>query len=192
MAARSGRHEPGAEEEAMNETSEVHPPAYHLVMCSFDGTDAAARALDRLRSAGTLTDCEIEGEALVSRSASGKIHWKEKGSTGIGAAVGATAMGIVGLVGGPVILPIMVVVGAVAGGVAGHFAGLVLSPDDLREVAGSCPLDSSAYLGLVDTAHAAAVGEAFAAEGARVLDLPIRTDLSNAIHETAAARAGRS
>lgn len=175
----------------MSETPEVRPIAYHLVMCSFDGTDAAAHALDRLKSAHALSECEIEGEAIVSRSPAGKIQWKEKGSAGIGAAVGATALGIVGLMGGPVILPILLVVGAVAGGVAGHFAGLVLPADDLREVAESLPPGSSAYLGLVDTAHAAAVGEAFAAEGARVLDLPIHTDLSNAIHETAAARAER-
>lgn len=175
----------------MTETSEVRPPAYHLVMCSFGGTDAASHALERLKSERALAECEIEGEAIVSRSPTGKIQWKEKGSAGIGATVGATALGIVGLLGGPVILPIMLVVGAVAGGVAGHFAGLVLPPDDLREVARSLPPDSSAYLGLVDTAHAAAVAETFRGEGASVLDLPIHTDLSNAIHETASARAGR-
>jgi hypothetical protein len=123
----------------MNETSAVHPVRYHLLMCSFDGADTTAPEVDRLKSDRALSGCEIEGEAIVSRSPAGKIRWAEKGSAGIGAAVGATAMGVVGLVGGPVILPIMLVVGAVAGGLVGHFAGRVLPPDDLKEVAESLP-----------------------------------------------------
>ena len=167
----------------MSEPFEERPVAYHLVMCSFDGTETASAVLSRLKAEGTLAECEIEGEALVSRDADGRIHYHEKGSAGVGATFGAATAGLVGLVGGPVILPIMLVAGALLGGVAGHFAGQVLPPEDLRKVGESLPPGSSAYLSLVDTAHAAGVGAAFAAEGARVLDAPVETELSCAIRE---------
>jgi uncharacterized membrane protein len=167
----------------MNGPSTLHPAAYHLLMCSFDGTDTAGRVVGRLRYDGALDGCEIEGEALVSRDASGRVHYHEKGSPGVGATVGATTMGILGFVGGPVVLPIMVVAGALLGGVAGHFAGQVLPPEDLRRVGQSLPPGSSAYLALVDTAHAESVAEVFEGEQARILNLPVETELSCAIRE---------
>lgn len=167
----------------MNHSSEVQPGAYHVVMFSLHGTDAAARIVNRLKLDRVLEGCEIEAEALVSRDDAGGIHYHEKGSAGIGAAAGAVTAGVLGLVGGPVILPIMLVLGAVVGGIAGHFAGQVLPPEDLRKVGGSLPPGSSAYLVVVDAAHANSVADAFSTEGGQVLNLPIRTELSCAIRE---------
>lgn len=167
----------------MVEHSEAHPCAYHLVMLSFDGTQTAAKVLHKLKANQAQAGCEIEAQALVSRDASGAVYYHEAGSAGIGAAFGAATAGMLGLVGGPVILLAMLVVGGVAGGVAGHFMGQVLPPEDLRTVGASLPPDSSAYLAVVDTAHADCVADMFAAEGARVLDAPLNLDLSYAIRE---------
>jgi uncharacterized membrane protein len=167
----------------MTGPSAVHAPAYHLVMCSFDGRETAARVVARLKLERVLEGCEIEGEALVTRDASGRIHYHEKGSAGMGATVGATTMGIIGFVGGPVVLPIMVVAGALLGGVAGHFAGQVLPAEDLRRVAESLQPDHSAWLGLVDTAHADAVAGVFEGEKAEILNIPVEAELSAAIRE---------
>jgi uncharacterized membrane protein len=139
---------------------------------------------NRLKAADALAGCEIEGEALVWRDTDGKVHFHEKGSAGVGAAAGATAAGLVGLVGGPVLLPIMLVAGALVGGVAGHFMGHALPDEDLREVGESLPPGTSAYIAVVDTAHASGVARAFAAEGGRVLDMPVESELSGAIRET--------
>lgn len=176
----------------MSQPSEQQPAAYHLVMCSFDDTETASKVLTRLKAEGALAGCEIEGEAQISRDASGKIHFHEKGSAGVGATMGATTAGILGLVAGPVILPLMLVAGAIVGGVAGHFIGQVLPQEDLRAVGESLPPGSSAYLALVDTAHADGVAKVFAAEGARVLNLPVETELSGAIRETITHRVSRA
>ncbi len=167
----------------MNQPLDVQPARYHLVMSSFDGTDTAANVLRRLRAEHAFAGCEIEGEALVSRDVSGEVHYHERGAAGVGAAFGAATAGIVGLVGGPVILLLMLAVGGVAGGVAGHLAGQVLPREDLRAVGESLPPGSSAYLALVDAAHAGCVAGNFEAEGARILNVPIELELSCAIRE---------
>jgi uncharacterized membrane protein len=80
-------------------------------------------------------------------------------------------------------LPLLLLVGAVVGGVAGHFVGKMLPEEDLKRVAENLPPDSSAYLAVVDSDHADAVAGAFADEGARVLNIPIETELASAIRE---------
>lgn len=167
----------------MAEAVEVRPAAYHLVMGSFDGVETAVRVTKELKAEGVLAGCEIEGEATVSHEADGSVHVHEKGGAGTGAAAGATTAGVIGLVGGPVVLPLMLVAGALAGGIAGHFIGQVLPREDLREVAESLPRGSSATVLLVDSRHARAVADALRPRAARVLDIPIETELSCAIRE---------
>jgi uncharacterized membrane protein len=156
---------------------------YHVVMVAFAGVDTAARVLDRLKVDCAFDDCEIEGAALISRDPDGRIHYHEKGSAGIGAAFGTAAAGLVGLITGPILLPVLLATGAVAGGVAGHFAGQVLPADDLRKVAESLTPGSSAYIAIVDSAHAPAFVAAFGEEGEVVVDAPVETEISSAVRE---------
>lgn len=157
--------------------------AYDVVMLSFPGVETAERVLAKLKEEGVLEGCEVEAEALISRDSAGHVHFHEKGSAGVGATFGAVTAGMVGLIGGPVLLLIMVVVGGLAGGVAGHLAGQVLPREDLRRVGESLPPGSSAFLAVVDAAHADGVAEAFAAEGATVLNIPVETELASVIRE---------
>lgn len=158
-------------------------PAYDVVMFSFHGTSTAGRVLAKLKEADVLEGCEIEGEALISRDAAGQVHFQERGGAGVGATFGAVTAGMLGLVGGPVFLLIMLVAGGVVGGVAGHFAGQLLPPEDLRKVGESLPPGTSAYLALVDAAHADGLARAFGAEGATVLNIPVETELASVIRE---------
>jgi uncharacterized membrane protein len=103
--------------------------------------------------------------STICRDEDGKVHLQERGGAGVGAAFGATAAGIIGLLAGPIILPLMLIVGGVLGGLAGHFAGQVLPPDDLRRAAEALSPGSSAYIAVVDTPHARGVAEAFANGG---------------------------
>jgi uncharacterized membrane protein len=169
----------------------ANPPAYDVVMFSFDGTQTAARVLTKLKEENALEGCEIEGEALISRDAAGQVHFHERGSAGVGATFGAVTAGILGLVGGPVFLLIMLVAGGVAGGVAGHFAGQLLPPEDLRKVGQSLPPGSSAYLALVDAAHADGIAAAFGAEGATAINIPVETELASVIREAITHRVTR-
>ena len=167
------------------------PPAYDVVMFSFDGTQTAGKVLTRLRDEDALAGVEIEGEALISRDPAGQVHYHEKGGSGVGATFGAVTGGMLGLVLGPVGLLIMLVAGGVAGGVAGHFAGQVIPPEDLRKVGESLPPGSSAYLAIVDAAHADGVAQAFAAEGAKVVNIPVETELASVIREAITHRVTR-
>jgi uncharacterized membrane protein len=162
---------------------EERPTLYHVVMVAFEGTDTAARVVDRLKSEHAFGECEIEGAAVVSRDAAGHIHLHERGAAGVGAAFGTAAATIVGVVTGPVFFPILLAVGAIGGGLAGHFAGQALPPEDLRKVALSLTPDTSAYIAVVDTKHARNVAEAFGEEGRVVVDSPIETEISNAVRE---------
>jgi uncharacterized membrane protein len=166
-------------------SSVMHTPAatYHVVMLSFEGEDQAGTILRRVRADGALEGCEITADAVVSRDSAGHIHVRERGAAGIGAAFGAVTAGLLGFLPGPMLLPILIVVGAVAGGVAGHFAGQVLPKEDLREVAASLPRGSSAYVAVVDSAHAEPLAAAFAAHGARVLNVAVETEMSSVIRE---------
>lgn len=159
------------------------PAAYDVLMLSFEGVDTASRVLARLRSEQVLEGCEIEAEALISRDDGGRVHFHERGSAGVGATFGAATAGLLGLVGGPVLLLVMVVLGGIAGGVAGHLAGQALPHEDLRKVGNQLPPGSSAFLAVVDAAHADGLAEAFAAEGARVLNIPVETELASVIRE---------
>jgi uncharacterized membrane protein len=167
----------------MTKASGEGAPAYDVVMFSFTGTQTATKVLTKLKEENVLEGCEIEGEALISRDAAGQVHFHEKGGSGVGATFGAVTGGMLGLVLGPVGLLIMLVAGGVAGGVAGHFAGQVIPPEDLRKVGESLPPGSSAYLAIVDAAHADGVADAFAAEGATVVNIPVETELASVIRE---------
>jgi uncharacterized membrane protein len=168
------------------------PALYDVVMLSFDGVNRASQVLHMLKAEKALDGCEIEGEAVVSRDESGQVHLHERGAFGVGATFGAVTAGVIGFVGGPVLLLLMVVAGGVAGGIAGHFAGQILPHDELQSVGESLPPGTSAYLALVDAAHAECIADAFAAEGARVITIPVETDVSNVIREAITHRVRRA
>lgn len=159
------------------------PTLYHVVMIGFDGADTATRITDRLRNDHAFDGCEIEGDAVIWRDASGAIHAHERGAAGVGAAFGTAAATIIGVVTGPVFLPILLAVGALGGGLAGHFAGQALPPEDLRRVAESLTPNSSAYVAVVDSAHARCLIDAFEGEGSVLVDSAIETEISNALRE---------
>lgn len=172
-------------------SSESRTPL-HLVMFSFEGIETARRVHDRLKEEGALDGCDLGAEAIVSRDREGKVEFHERGAAGAGAALGVVTAGIVGFVTGPVVLLAMVAVGALVGGVAGHFAGQVLPPDDLRDVADSLKPDNSAFLAVVDSPHADGLVAAFAAEGARVIDVPVETEISSVLREGITRRVSRA
>ena len=159
------------------------PVEYHITMFSFEGVDTATRILREVKSDPAFAGCEIEAEAVVAHHPDGRIELHEKGGAAVGATLGIVTAGIVGLVTGPVLLLGLIALGGVAGGIAGHFVGQILPPEDLKEVGESLPPGSSAVLAVVDTAHAARLVALFDAHGARILDVPVETDLGSVIRE---------
>lgn len=167
----------------MPTTEPVDPIRIHVLMLSFREIDGAHKAREEVRNEGMLDAVEIEGEAIVSRDADGKVHVSEDGAAGIGAVAGATAAGIVSVLTGPVVVVLMIALGGILGGVAGHFAGKMLPPEDLRRVAAGLPPGGSAYLAVVGADHAPALAEAYAQRGADVIEIPVETEVASAIRE---------
>lgn len=164
--------------------SEQESPRYHVVMVAFEGTGTAARMVDRLRNEeGAFDDCEIEGASIVWRDEKGQIHVHEKGVAVWGAAFGTAAATIVAAVTGPVALTILLIVGALAGGIAGHFAGQIVPSADLKRAGEALRPGSSAFIAVVDTAHAQRVIDAFGEDAEVLIDEPMETEVSNAIRE---------
>jgi len=165
---------------------------YHVVLLTFTGADTAAKVVEEVKvDCAEMHDCEVEAEAVITRSASGKVSVSEGGGAGIGATLGVVAATLVGVVTGPIILPMMMVIGGVAGGIAGHYVAQSLPRDDLREVGERLPLDSSAYLAIVDSEHAPALVAAFEERHPEVLDVAVETEMASAIREAITHRVAR-
>jgi uncharacterized membrane protein len=167
--------------------------AYHVVLLTFAGAETAARVVEQVKiDCAEMHDCEVEAEAVITRIAAGKVSVSEQGGAGIGATLGVVAATLVGFVAGPIILPMMMVVGGVAGGIAGHYVGQSLPADDLREIGERLPLDSSAYLAIVDSEHAPALVKAFEERHPQVLDVAVETEMASAIREAITHRVARA
>ncbi len=159
------------------------PPLYHIAMFSFSGTETAADVLRAVSHDPKFGTCEIEAKAVVVHHPVGRVELHEKGGAAIGATFGLVGAGIVGVVTGPVLVLAFLALGAIAGGIAGHFVARVLPKEDLEEIGESLPPDSSAVLAIVDAEHAECLVDLFRERGARVLDVPVETDLEDAIRE---------
>src|SRR5690606_11596410 len=92
---------PHPPEATMTIAAEREGIQYHVLMVSFEGRKTASEIVDRLKGEGAFRECEVEAEAFVWRDEDGKVHLHERGGAGAGAAFGATAMGIVSILGGP-------------------------------------------------------------------------------------------
>lgn len=162
----------------------VATPAYDVMLFRFEGIDTARRVLRRIKDDHQLDGCEIEGEAFVEHDERGKVHYHEKGSAVFGAAVGGVTATLVGVVGGPVVLLALAVGAGLLGGVAGHYAGQIIPGQDLKELGETLPPGSSAYVAVIDKAHAHEVAAMLLEEGATVTDLPVDADISSAVRRS--------
>jgi len=173
-----------------------HLATFEVLMFSFDGIDTARDTLTDLRADHALAGTNILADALIAHAPSGKIHMHEPGSAILGGGIGVVGGGMVAMFAGPVALPFLMAAGALLGGVAGHMAGRLLPAADLREVAQALPLDSSAYLALVEHDDARRLEEIFGERGARIVSTQVDSEmagvLGHALAEKLAARADQA
>jgi uncharacterized membrane protein len=170
-----------------------HLATFEVLMFSFDGMDTARDTVTDLKADHKLTDTHILADALISHAPSGKIHMAEPGGALLGGGIGVVGGGMVAMFAGPVALPFLMAAGALLGGVAGHMAGRLLPAADLREVAHALPLNSSAYLVLVEHDDARRLEEIFTEREARIVSTRVDSEmagvLGHALAEKLAARA---
>jgi uncharacterized membrane protein len=176
--------------------SDAHPhhlATFEVLMFGFDGMETARDTVTDLKAEHKLADTHILADAIISHAPTGKIHMHETGGALVGGGIGVVGGGMVAMFAGPVALPFLMAAGALLGGVAGHMAGRLLPAADLREVAHTLPLNSSAYLVLVEHDDARRLEELFREREARIVSTRVDSEmagvLGHALAEKLAARA---
>jgi uncharacterized membrane protein len=154
---------------------------YNILAFNFVGQDTASQTVKDIRSSGVLEGYKIVCQAIVEQDSKGKVHIHETGKGGAGAAVGAVAGGLLGLIGGPVGLLAWIVGSAVVGGVAGKVLGRLIPKSDLKEFGKSMTPDTSAFLLLLEDKDSEAVIEGLSGYSANVVTLTVGDDLSGEI-----------
>jgi uncharacterized membrane protein len=170
-----------------------HLATFEVLMFSFDGMETARDTVTDLKAEHKLTDTHILADAIIAHAPTGKIHMHETGGALLGGGIGVVGGGMVAMFAGPVALPFLMAAGALLGGMAGHMAGRLLPAADLREVAHALPLNSSAYLVLVEHDDARRLEEIFTEREARIVSTHVDSEmagvLGQALSEKLAARA---
>lgn len=158
-----------------------HLSKYEVLLFAFDGVSGARDAVTELKAEHKLQDSHVLADALVVHQPSGKIQVHDPGASVVGGTMGAVAGGFIAMFAGPVALPFLLVAGGLMGGVAGHLAGRILPRADLGEVAEAMPLDTSAYVALVEHDDAAHVTGLFTGLGARVVATPVDSEMAGVL-----------
>ncbi len=165
----------------MTDAHPHHLATFEVLMFSFDGMDTARDTVLELKEDHELAGTHILADAVISHAPTGKIHMHESGGALLGGGIGVVGGGMVAMFAGPVALPFLMAAGALLGGVAGHMAGRLLPAADLREVAHALPLNSSAYLVLVEHDDARRLEEIFTEKGARVISTHVDSEMAGVL-----------
>jgi len=162
---------------------------YNILAFTFDGQDTAKQTFKDAKSAGAFEGYAILAQAIVEQDAKGKVHIHEPGHGGLGAAVGAVAGGLLGLIGGPVGLLAWVVGGSVVGGVAGKYLGRPFKKSDLEEIGEAMSPDTSGILLLLEDIYSEQAVDSMSGYSANVVTLTVGDELSGEIAQYTAAAA---
>src|SRR5215469_525566 len=154
---------------------------YDILVFSFADTHTADDVVNELKASQKLGGYKVVAEAVVIRESDGSVHVHEPGEGGKGAAIGAVAGGVLGLLGGPVGVLWLAAAGGALGGVAGHFAGRSIPPDDLKKIGEQLQPNSSAFLALVENTDAEAVVNSMSGVNANVVTITLGDELSGTI-----------
>lgn len=146
-------------------------PEKKIIIASFQTTESAKGALDRLKGAGV----RLGNAAMVKRLVNGQVEFSETQDWGIGksAAVGALAALVL-----PGIGPIA---GALVGGVAAHFIDAGFPDALLRQMGSGLEMGTSLLVALVEEADTGHAERVLQEGGATVLGSGLEADLSAAL-----------
>jgi uncharacterized membrane protein len=157
---------------------------YNIVAFTFQGKDAAEQNLKDIKSSGALDGYDIVAQATVSQDEKGKVHVKEPGKGGKGAAIGGAIGGVLGIFGGPAGVLALGAAGAAIGGFAGHLDRYV-PKEDLEELGDALSPNSSALLILLEDTYTEDAINSMGGYDAQVVTLTVGDDLSGEIAQYA-------
>ena len=168
-------------------TEESKSAIYHIVMFAFAGQDTANQVVKEIHDNQKLGGYKILAQGVAEKDAKGKVHFHEPGRGGVGTTVGLVAGGLLGLLGGPVGLLAWAVAGGVVGGVVGKYGFRPIDPDELKALGDSLPLNSSAFLVLVEDTETEKIVDGMAGYQANVVTITVGDQMSGEIAQAVEA-----
>lgn len=160
---------------------EVKSSIYHIVMFSFAGQDTADQIVKQIRSEQKLGGYKILAQGVAEKDEKGAVHFHEPGKGGVGATVGVVAGGLLSLIGGPVGLLAWAVAGGVTGGLIGKYGFRPIDPEQLKAMGEALPLNSSAFLVLIEDKEAEGIIDSMQGYNAQVVTMTIGDQMSGEI-----------
>lgn len=153
---------------------------YNILAFSFVGQKTASSLLKDIKSSGALAGYYVVAEAVVEQDAKGKIHVHEPGHGGVGAVVGGTIGGVLGIFGGPAGILTLGAAGAAIGGTVGHFDRFIPKAD-LEELGEALTPDTSALLLLLEDIYTEGAIDSMSSYNANVVTLTVGDEMSGEI-----------
>lgn len=160
---------------------EVKSSIYHIVMFSFAGQDTADRIVKQIRSEQKLGGYKILAQGVAEKDEKGDVHFHEPGKGGVGATVGVITGGLLSLIGGPVGLLAWAVAGGVTGGLIGKYGFRPIDPEQLKAMGEALPLNSSAFLVLIEDKEAEGIIDSMQGYNAQVVTMTVGDQMSGEI-----------
>ena len=143
---------------------------FNILAFTFEGEKTAEETVKQIKQSGALDGQAIVAEAIVSVNEKGKTHIHEPGHGLMGGTIGAVGGGLLGLIGG-------------------KYLGRPFSKGDLKEIGDAMPLDSSAFLLLVEDVDSEKAVDSLKGYNANVVTLTVGDDLSGQIASYVAGEA---
>lgn len=160
----------------MSKNSEV---PVQVIVAAFHDEDAAKAALKELKHAKKEHLISIENAAVIHKDKKGKIHIKETHDMGggKGAAIGAVALGALGLMFPIGILP-AALLGGLGGGLYAKFRDTGFENKRLKQIGEALEPESSALIAVVHHEWVAAVQEALEETAKDVMVAELSADIA--------------
>jgi len=166
--------------------------AYNLLVFSFPGEKRADEVVKMLKKQGGEAGLKVKAWAVVAVDSKGKTHVGESGHGGVGAAVGAGAGALLGLIGGPAGLLVWTVGAAALGGIAGKKLGAFLPADDLKAIGAQMQPNTSGLVVLMEDQYVKQAMDDMGAQGASVLTVTLGDQASGELAQYAAVDVGQT
>jgi uncharacterized membrane protein len=160
---------------------------YHIVMFAFAGQKTADGVVKQIHDQQKLGGYKLLAQGVAEKDDKGKVHFHEPGKGGMGTTLGLVTGGLLGLIGGPVGLLAWSVAGGVVGGVIGKYGFRPIDPDDLKAMGDALPLNSSAFLVLVEDTETEGIINSMQGYQANVITMTVGDEMSGEIAQAVEA-----
>lgn len=166
------------------------PQIYHIIAYQFEGQDRAGQVVDLIRKNRRAGEYKVPAWATVEVDDKGKARVRQSGHGGMGAAVGAGAGVVLGLIGGPAGLLAWTLGSALLGGIAGKHIGHQFDANELKALAVGMSPNTSAIIVVIEDKLAQEAAKAMGEYGAKAITLTVGDQISGELATWAGVEIG--